>query len=249
MATSRTRSQYRSGILTFYDDQQNHEIIVPMAPVHWKDDFLHGSFDANATVTNHAYDIKITGAAPPTVGLAANVSNGIVRCALTADGQTQAAVLFGNDQLVWLSSNGLVGEFIFGFSTVPTNVVSAAIGVCGFASAQADDQDAIAESAWFRATGSGAIVVETDNGTTDSGAIATGTTLTAGVLMVGRIDMSVLTDVRFYINGVRVAAGTTFNMSAGTKKFQVYGSMYKLTASTGVGTLDIDQWEVWSRRS
>ena len=72
---------------------------------------------------------------------------------------------------------------------------------------------------WFCVKGSAstsAVVVETDDTVTDNDDKATGETL-AGVYKTFLIDFSQgLSDVRFYIEGERVAASTTFTMAGAT---------------------------------
>jgi hypothetical protein len=89
--------------------------------------------------------------------------------------------------------------------------------VFGVASAQNDTADTVAVNAWFRMQGSvstTAVVVETDDVTVDNDDKATGLTL-ATTAKRFRIDFTNnLSDIRFYIDGQRVAAGTTFSMAA-----------------------------------
>ena len=87
----------------------------------------------------------------------------------------------------------------------------------GVANAQNDDEDAVTVSSWFRmegATSTTAIVVEADDATNETSKVATGKTL-AAVYKKCLIDFSQgLGDIRFFIDGERVAAGTTFTMAA-----------------------------------
>lgn len=96
--------------------------------------------------------------------------------------------------------------------------------VAGVGSAQADTADNVATNAWFRmdgGTSTSAVVVETDDGTTDVAATATGTTLST-TLKKFLIDFTNgIGDVRFFVDGARVAAGTTFNMSGLTAGLNV----------------------------
>ncbi len=89
--------------------------------------------------------------------------------------------------------------------------------VFGVASAQNDTADSVTINAWFKLAGADStsnIVVETDDNTIDNDDKATGVTLST-VYKKFTIDFTNgLADVRFFIDGVRVATGTTFNMSA-----------------------------------
>lgn len=86
----------------------------------------------------------------------------------------------------------------------------------GIAEAENDTPGSVGGYAWFglNTASQTAIICESSDGTNINTAIATGVSLTGG-LMHFLIDFTFgLTDVRFYINGQRVAPLTTFNMSA-----------------------------------
>lgn len=89
--------------------------------------------------------------------------------------------------------------------------------VFGVGAAQNDTADSVTYNAWFRmdgGTSTSVLYVETDDATTDVAATSTGTTL-AAVYKKCLIDFTQgLANVRFFVDGARVAAGTTFNMSA-----------------------------------
>jgi hypothetical protein len=86
----------------------------------------------------------------------------------------------------------------------------------GVSSARNDTLSSISARALFRMTGATsttAVTVETDDNVTDSGLIATGSTL-ATTYKRFVIDFSGgKSNVKFYINGQRVAAAQTFDMS------------------------------------
>ena len=118
--------------------------------------------------------------------------------------------------------------------------------VLGVGSAQNDTEDSVATNAWFKIDGSdstSAVVVETDDGTTDNDDVATGTTL-AAVYKRFLIDFSQgLSDVRFFVDGARVASTTTFDMSSvssGTN-VQPFVQLHK-ASGTGVGSVTLAQF-------
>lgn len=88
-----------------------------------------------------------------------------------------------------------------------------AFGVCGDRNAAIDS---IAQQCLFRVIGAddtAAIVVESDDGTTDRNGIATGKSL-SNAFVDFEINFALgLSDVRFFIGGQPVAEGTTFDMS------------------------------------
>lgn len=89
--------------------------------------------------------------------------------------------------------------------------------VAGVGSARNDTPDSVAVNAWFRVEGSANtsnLVCETDDATTDNDDKASGATLTTGYKKLLIDFTGGLSDVRFFVDGARVATGTTFNMSA-----------------------------------
>jgi hypothetical protein len=120
----------------------------------------------------------------------------------------------------------------------------------GLASARHDAIDSIAAHASFRVIGSGsttAVVVESDDGTTDKDDIATGATLINAYKRFV-IDFSGGTsDVKFYIDGVQVATSTTFDMSGYTAGLQPYVQLQK-TSDANADSVVIDYIKIVSRR-
>jgi hypothetical protein len=109
--------------------------------------------------------------------------------------------------------------------------------------------DTVAEGIWFKADGSGVIVAESDDTANNNDDTATGVTLTATTFAIFRIDCSTTTDIKFYINGARVASGTTFDMSTvPTLALQPYFHIAKASGA-GLGVLDVDYVRVWQARS
>lgn len=110
--------------------------------------------------------------------------------------------------------------------------------VFGVGAAQNDTSDSVVTNAWFRIQGSASmsnVVVETDDATNDLDDKATGTTL-AAVFKKFTIDFTNgLGDVRFYIDGARVAASTTFDMSDLTAGLNVQ-PFVQLQKASGTGT-------------
>ena len=98
---------------------------------------------------------------------------------------------------------------------------------------------------------SGALDVETGDTTNNNDDTTTGLTLVAGTFNRFRIDFMDISDVKFYVDGARVASGTTFDMSNLTSaeaQFQPYISLDK-ASGTGVGTLLVDYVRIWAKRA
>jgi hypothetical protein len=129
---------------------------------------------------------------------------------------------------------------------VTATLDSATTIVMGLGSARADDPDTVAANAFFKLTGSNAVVVETDDGTTDNDDNATGVTLSSTYKRFV-IDFSGgKSDVKFYIDGVKVGT-ETFTMSAYSSGLQPIFQIQK-TSDSNTDALTIDYVKVVSRR-
>jgi hypothetical protein len=118
----------------------------------------------------------------------------------------------------------------------------------GLGSARHDTDDSVAYNAWFRMEGSAstsALVVETDDATTDNNDVATGTTLSTTYKKLLMDFSQGLADVRFFVDGARVAAGTTFDMSAAAADQNVQPIVQLQKASgTGVAAVTLAQFGI-----
>ncbi len=129
---------------------------------------------------------------------------------------------------------------------VTTTLDSATTIVMGLGSARADDPDTVAANAFFKLAGSNAVVVETDDGTTDNDDNATGVSLSSTYKRFV-IDFSGgKSDVKFYIDGVKVGT-ETFTMSAYSSGLQPIFQIQK-TSDSNTDALTVDYVKVVSRR-
>jgi hypothetical protein len=123
---------------------------------------------------------------------------------------------------------------------------SATTIVMGLGSARADDPDTVAANAFFKLAGSNAVVVETDDGTTDNDDNATGVSLSSTYKRFV-IDFSGgKSDVKFYIDGVKVGT-ETFTMSAYSSGLQPIFQIQK-TSDSNTDAMTVDYVKVVSRR-
>lgn len=236
-----TKAKYRNGIEQRYEST-THETVLALAPVTFVDDFLGKAIDTTHVWTSH--DTSAAGDAAP--ALVADAANGVLALALDNTNEAQLSGVSWGDNRTLVLNQGLVFEARFRYSTLLTG---AAIGVIGLAGDHNATFDSVAESIVFRADGSGAITVETDDGTNETSQVSTGTTLTTSDWIIARIECDDPTSVRFYINGEQVATGTTFNMNATpTLALQPYARVSK-GAATSVGTMQIDYIRCWQKRS
>jgi hypothetical protein len=111
----------------------------------------------------------------------------------------------------------------------------------GLGSARNDTDDSVATNAWFRMEGSvstTAILAETDDATTDNDDKATGVSLAAVYKKFAISFESGIADVRFFIDGERVAQATTFDMSALTAGLNVQ-PIFQIQKASGTGVPSI----------
>lgn len=121
----------------------------------------------------------------------------------------------------------------------------------GLGSARNDTSDSVTANAWFKMVGADStsnIVVESDDGVIDLDDKATGQTLSTAYKHF-KIDFSSgKKDVRFFINGIRVAASTTFDMSGYSLGLQPMVQIQK-TATAAVDAVTIDYVKIDCRRT
>lgn len=122
--------------------------------------------------------------------------------------------------------------------------------VFGLGSARNDTTDSVTANAWFKMVGANSttlVVVETDDGTRDNDDTATGVTL-GTTFKKFYIDFTGgKSNVKFYIDGQRVAAATTFDMSAYSSGLQPIVQLQK-AANTNVDAVTIDYVDIQCKR-
>ena len=118
----------------------------------------------------------------------------------------------------------------------------------GMASARNDAIDSIASHASFRLIGSNSVVVESDDSVTDKDDIATGTSLVATYKRFVIDFTGGKSDVKFYIDGARVAASTTFDMSGYSAGLQPYVQIQK-TSDANTDSVTVDYVYIVSKRA
>ncbi|HQZ66670.1 MAG TPA: hypothetical protein PLY87_16375 [Planctomycetaceae bacterium] len=171
--------------------------------------------------------------------LCVTADSGALKLSTTATSESQLVVAYHNDVLAFDLRQLKYIEFV----ALVAGIDSVSTVIMGVASAHNATLDSIATNAWFRMQGSAsltAVVAETDDATNDNDDKATGQTL-AAVYKTFKIDFEKgLSDVRFFIEGERVAAGTTFDMSALTAGLNVQPYIAVAKASgTGVPSITV----------
>jgi hypothetical protein len=122
--------------------------------------------------------------------------------------------------------------------------------VFGLGSARADTTDSVAANAWFKMVGANSttlVYCESDDGTRDNDDISSGQTL-GTTFKEFIIDFTGgKSNVKFYVDGVRVAASTTFDMSGYSVGLQPIVQLQK-AANTNVDAVTIDYISIECKR-
>lgn len=187
----------------------------------------------------NGWTVKDTSSAGTPTYLCVTEDGGAMKLTLAATSEAEIVTMYTNDVLTY--DLALLKNVWFIAKVAAVDAVT--VLSFGVGTAQADDEDTMTVNAWFKIEGSAstsALVVETDDGTTDNNDVSTGTTL-ASTYKKCLIDFSYgLSDVRFYVDGVRVAASTTFSMSAITagQNVQPFVQLEK-ASGTGVPSVTI----------
>ena len=239
---------HNTGHQVWYD-KTTFETIRATYPLYFYDDF-NGVAGGSVFDGTSIWNVVDVGAG--VAAIEADQSNGIFRLEITNAGGAEDAALYHGDNRNFDVTNGVIFETKIDVSTVLAGVgtVEGVIGMCGDHNA---DNDTIAESAWFKLDGAGtAIACETDdNVAIDNDDVTTGVTAVAGTPNIYRIDFTTLSDVKFFIDGVRVCTSTTFDLSALTGAAAVLQPYIELdcAADVSLGIFDIDYVKIWSNRS
>lgn len=204
------------------------------------DDFRRGH-TYSTTPGHNGWTIKDTSAAgTPTY---VNGQNGFT-ATLASNSESEIVTLYQNDIKCYDCADILSIEWDVSVSGVD----SVTQVVFGVASSQNDTPDSVTQNAWFKIAGADStsnIVCETDDNTTDNDDKATGTTLSSTIKRCVISFRQGLSDVRFSVNGARVASATTFNMSAiaANTQFQPFVQIQK-ASGTGTPSVTVRQCEI-----
>jgi hypothetical protein len=215
----------------------------PQDMVSYHDDFLgHGLL--SSTQSHDAWLIADTSAAGTPVFSRGGV-NGLATIGFDSQNEVQNVCLYHGDDLGF--DIDLVDQIEIGLFLGQATVDSATSIAWGLASARNDDPDALAAAALFRCIGSTAIVCESDDGTTNKDDVATGKTLGQTLTKFVISFAAGKSNVKFYAGADRVAASTTFDMSAYSAGLQPFFQIQK-TADTNTDSVKVDYVKIVSKR-
>ena len=209
-----------------------------------EEDFL-GPMTLTASPTNgDRWDIADTSSAGTPTYTVGGI-NGEATLAFDSQSEVQNVCLFQSDVLNW--DIDLIQRIEMRVKTTAT-LDSATSLAFGLASARNDAIDSITAHASFRIIGNNTLVVESDDGTTDKDDVATGASLSDTYKKFVIDFTGGKSNVKFYVDGVRVAASTTFDMSGYTAGLQPYVQIQK-TADPNTDSVTIDYIKIEGKRA
>ena len=210
----------------------------------FEDDFFGGR-TYTTTVGEGNWKITDTSSSgTPTYASVSPSATGEIALTFDSANEIQNVCLDFGDKLCFDIDN--IQRAVFIVKTVAT-LSSATTLAFGLQSARNDDTDATANNAQFKLAGSNAVVCESDDGTTDNDDKASGVSLVATYKEFVIDFTGGKSDVKFYIDGQRVASTTTFSMAAATGSLQPFVQISK-TASTNVNSVTVDYVSVECKR-
>jgi len=245
MGNTKAKYNFKESGFPMVYDKATFESVLGMFPVVFYDDFIGA---AGGSIFDGTIRWAVIDVGDATEAIVADSANGQFLLHLAATSEAEDAVLYMGDNKNFDVGSGLIFECRLDMAVVPGTGVCAVFGMAGDHNL---DKDSVTEHAWFRLQASAALLAESDDTTNDNNDIATGITLVAGTYNIFRIDFTDLTDVKFYVDGARVASGTTFDMSnltAAEQQMQPYFSLDKASGTT-LGDLNIDYVRIFQNRS
>ena len=249
---TRTKCRWEHGVQIFYNGV-THETVHAMAPYWFKDDFtgLVGQVTAaDVSLTWAPIDVSAAGNTTPVIlpGTAATGATGVVNLLMdTGQNEAQDSGIYWADQTPLNPYNDLQIEFRLALVDAIGGNTTAMWGVEG---AHNVDGDTVAESAWFRVTGDQVLLTESDDTTNDT-STTSAITLVASEYHIFRIDFGDMTDVKFFMDGTRVNAGTAHDMTNLTAAEAMFQPIIKLDhgAVQQAGSAYLDYVAIWGTRT
>jgi len=217
-----------------------------LANIAFLEDFLgagKGTFPTSATQgLDWIKKLVETGGTPSVAGVSA-AGGGQVQLLIDTTSEKQEATLYWADNKGLDVTKGLVFEARVKLTTLPS--AAGAEAVWGVSSSWIDGPDNAAEYVEFGITGTGgAVNMRSQDGTTQN-ALASGFVADTN-FHVYRIDCNVVTDIGFYVDGVRknTAGQVGFAATGASAILQPYLSLYKASGA-GNATMVVDYVRAW----
>lgn len=209
-----------------------------------KDNFARAQAFTTTAAGEFGWTIKDTSSAGTPTYLCLTDDGGAAKLLLDNTSEAQVVTLYQNDVLPYDLALLQYVDFVAkvgGVDSVTTIVF-------GVASAQNDTADSVTINAWFRMQGSAstsALLLESDDGTTDYDDKATGATLSTTYKKFTIDFTQGLSDIRFFIDGARVGQSVTHTLASITagQNVQLFVQLQK-ASGTGVPYIQLSQVSV-----
>ncbi len=267
MATGQKTERLANGQIWRRYERSTGETTDIQAPIFFFDDFHN-----HATDMETAPSIWNVTESTGTVDTLADEEFGVVKCLTSTASSDQKAILDQGDDLRF--SCGVSGEetflqceWRFKYETGGGNDLGGHHAVIGIGDDITSDLTGtnffdLDTGAWIdigagvgtaSATEDLSIYCRTDDTTNDTSVDSTEDAVD-GTYHIIRMDLSVLSSVKFYLDGARIAAGTTFDMSnlaSAEHKCQPFAGLYKHSAEGDgeAGNLYLDYVKIWQTRT
>lgn len=208
------------------------------------DDFFGTSatFPASADPATPWLIVDISSAGSPTY--VRNASNAVLTLAATSE--VENVCLAHGDALSFDIDDLLSAEFRVKVTGCTTGTTIS----WGMASARNDTPASMTALALFQmvgATSTTDVTVETDDNVTDTAPVSSATALSTTFKRFV-IDFSNKSDIKFYIDGKRVARSTTFTMAGYTAGLQPFIQIQK-AENTNVDAITVDYVKILAKRT
>jgi hypothetical protein len=233
-----TKAKWRGNQLAFYDSA-TYETTRPIAPRVLIEDFEGDTLNTDKWLYSSTANEDTQA-----------VDGGNAVLTFTGDAtQQESGVLAAGNSLDWDPTKGLIYEARLKLSVLPTSLTEAHWGFLG--EAQVDDKQICSAEDYlidcvFTADGSGIITINCDDNVAGpQHAVATGVTVLNTEFHVYRIDITNIADIKFYIDGVGVATGTTFTLDSLVADTLQPVALLTKNADAGLGTMLLDYIKVW----
>lgn len=182
----------------------------------------------------------------------ANTAGGVYALATAAVSEAEAAQLTWGDVLLVDPTKTPIFEARVAVNMPGATVTADERWVVGLASAHATGQaalDAVVSNVWFRGEGANLnILIEADDGTTDTDDRDTTLDYVKNTFMLLKIDMTDLTKIKFYVNGVPASTTLSAPLLSGSTLLQPI-FCYQRDAGAEINQLKVDWYRVYAQRT
>lgn len=255
MAQEQVSESLNGGEIFRTFERSNGETVHVRAPILFQDDFSRAGFiipRAGSDEFDSQWVKDIAGAG--TVAKAVDIEGGGIVCANNATTDTIIASVHMDDINPFHPGaggtlTGLQAEFRIAVKASSMTNQDMFVGLIGDYSETSTVLDSTERIGFFFDAALTPLCISEDG--TNSQSVTSGSLFVTTVAKILRIDFSNPADVKFYINGVRVASGSTFTVAdIGTARLQPFIGLFNNgTAGSAATTITCTKCWVWQLRA